>query len=122
MWACIGAVLALAFGLLLGGAEAGEELMAMRGGTPDARTSVVMAKAPSEAVRTAVATDAGKPAVAVPGYVGWRNTCVRAPLRVAGRALQVETDGGYGMAQPFVELPGHRDGFVEQLFRELSQE
>ncbi len=56
MAGCLGAVLALAFGLLLGGANAGEETMAMRGVARSGRAEVAMPRIAPGADRPSAGT------------------------------------------------------------------
>ncbi len=117
--------MALAFGLLLGGADAGEDLRAMRASASGGRAEVSLAKAVPGAERELVAADgAAKPlkardAVEI-GYIAWKNTCLRIPLMIAGRSLEVPPDGGYGAARPYARLLEEKTGFWEYLFRELT--
>ncbi len=113
MAGCFGAVLALAFGLLMGGANAGEELMTMRVSVPGGRAEVVLA------TDTARTPPKGRDA-AGPEYIGWKNACLRTPLMVAGRSFELTPEDGYGAARPYARALEEKSGFWEYLFRELT--
>lgn len=110
MLTILGTLLALAFGLLMGGAEAGEEIMAMRGParTVRAEVSLIPDRQPAE-IRFRSESD----------YIVWKSAVLRKPLMVAGGALELEPSAGYAAAQPYVRLPEPREGMLAYLGREL---
>jgi hypothetical protein len=122
MLTLLGILLALAYGLLMGGADAGEELMAMRGSAKIVRSEIVL-ETPAPQFGGVNAQQARNPAEirfeSGNEYVKWKNTLLRKPLMVAGGALDVETGEGYGTAQPFIRLPEERESFLALLGREL---
>ena len=134
--------MALFLGMLAGGARAGEEnIMAMRGSSPDGKlplnrisfnagragsvgeTRDLPAYRPAQGVgeplgsNTRAVTqkaEAGK-------YLQWKDRCVRRPRLVAGRSLELDCGGAYGLAPRFVEAPdADAPGFLELLVKELS--
>jgi hypothetical protein len=119
-----GFLLALAFGLLTGGADAAEELMPMRGPEHPGRTHVAVPSAAVEAMRGAgPATEKQPPEIrftAQDNYVVWKNTLLRKPLMVAGGTLELEVAAGYASAQPYARPPVRDDGgFIVHLGKEL---
>lgn len=122
------ALLVLAFMLLTGGVQAGEELMPMRAPSHEGRTSVDMTKARAEwglDKREAPASQAAVSPAAMGGveFVGWQDTCVRRPVMVGGEPLEVEAGGGFGLARPLAARPDFDEStFLEILLRELAQE
>lgn len=74
--------------VFLGTASAGEEnLMAMRGTSPDGRPGMNQFR-----------PDGG--AGGEKNYLGWRDSCAQIPRLVAGQALLVDCPDGFGHAQP----------------------
>lgn len=109
MLTTLATLLTLALCLLAGGADAGEELMAMRAPADAGRTAVVLpGKSPAE-----VRFEDG------PEYVKWRNSLLHKPLLVAGGSLEAEPLNAYAAAQPYVRMPEQSGGFLALLGREL---
>lgn len=118
-------VLAMAWFFLAGGAQAGEEgIQPMRGDAPGGRAQVNQFQIRQDAWTGGLPANSVKAATAAkqrPDYVDWKDNCVRAPRMIAGQALEVESAGGYGLAQPYVSgrVEPRNDGFFELLGREL---
>lgn len=122
--------------LAAGAGNAGEEaIMAMRGNPPDGvkpqnmltmvwtgGVGEVKAHAPAAKAAPRVEEPAGMGLAARPDeYLRWKDSCVRVPLQVAGRTLEVDFSTGFGLAPRFTEARGDgAAGFFEVLAKELA--
>ena len=118
-------MLAMAWALLIGCVNAGEEnIMAMRGETPDGRAQVnqFQFRAGWDDVVATPAEAAGKRT----DYLEWKDSCVRAPVLVAGQALELDAAGSFGLVRPYTQPQAQaedaQDGFFDLLLQELSFE
>lgn len=120
-------MLAMAWFLLMGGVNAGEEnIMALRGETPDGRAQVnqFQFRAGWDEAAPQVGSAPTEAAFPQSDFMEWKDSCVRMPVLVAGQALEVNAASSFGLVRPYTQPQGQAgeagDGFFDLLLEELS--